>query len=178
MQKVVVATDIHGSASCGQQVLDAFYRENADALILLGDIYYHGPRNPLPEGHGPMQLAELLNGIADKLICVKGNCDAEVDAMISKFEFLAPHTVEVGDVSLFLTHGHECVEVPYWVDVVLRGHYHVNSDEKVDGMRVLGLSSASLPKGGCEPCYLVIEGGVAEYKKLSDATTILTKNLK
>lgn len=172
MKKVVIATDIHGSAKMGKAVIDAFYKECADKLVLLGDVYYHGPRNPLPCGHGPMELCEALNAIKDDIICVRGNCDADVDLMISDFEFLSPITIEVGGKKLLLTHGHEGASVPSDADVVLRGHFHVNSEEVVGGKKVLGLSSASLPKGGCEACYAVVENGAVTYKRLSDGQTI------
>ena len=171
MKKIVVATDIHGSALRGRLIVDAFLKEGADKLILLGDVYYHGPRNPLPDGHAPMELAEVLNAVSDKIICVRGNCDADIDLMISDFEFHAPTVIRVGEKTLFLTHGHENVLAPEGTDVTLRGHFHVNSDDVVCGQRVLGISSASLPKCGCEPCYVLVSGDMVEYKRLLDGAT-------
>ena len=176
MEKIVVATDIHGSALRGKMVVDAFLKEGADKLILLGDIYYHGPRNPLPEGHNPMALAEVLNAVSDRILCIKGNCDAEVDSMISRFEFCPPRLINVGEKKFFLMHGHESVPVPSDADVVFRGHFHVNSCEGT-APKILGLSSASLPKGGCEPCYAVVTESTVEYRNLLDGNTTKTLNI-
>ena len=173
MQKILVATDIHGSAERGRLIVDAFRKEGADKLVLLGDIYYHGPRNPLPAGHGPMELCGLLNEVKDDLICVRGNCDADVDLMISEFEFLGPTLLSAGGKRLFLTHGHESVCVPDEADAVLRGHFHVNSDEVVKGKRTLGIASASLPKGSSAASYAVIFDGQIVYKRLLDGAELM-----
>ena len=48
--KFLIASDIHGSALFCEQLLAVCKRENADRLLLLGDLLYHGPRNDLPGG--------------------------------------------------------------------------------------------------------------------------------
>ena len=166
MKKIVVATDIHGSLSVGLEIIEAVKREGADALVLLGDLYYHGPRNPLPEGHGPMELSNELNKIADKIICVRGNCDADIDLMISEFPFRAPCCITVGKAKLFIKHGHESDTAPEDVVATLRGHFHVNSETEENGKRVLGIASASLPKDGCPRSYAVVADGELVYKTL------------
>ena len=87
IMKYFVATDIHGSYYWAKKVVEKFNDSGADKLVLLGDLYYHGPRNPLPEEYAPMKTAELFNGISDKIIAIRGNCDAEIDETISKFSF-------------------------------------------------------------------------------------------
>ena len=87
--KFLIASDIHGSRIYAQRVADLLGEEGADRLILLGDIYNHGPRNPLPEGYDPMGVAKILNGLVDRLTVIKGNCDSDVDTMISDFEFVS-----------------------------------------------------------------------------------------
>ena len=76
--KWMIASDIHGNAETCGQMLRRFAEENADRLLLLGDILYHGPRNDITEGYRPREVAAMLNGIREKLLCVRGNCDCEV----------------------------------------------------------------------------------------------------
>ena len=85
--RVLIASDIHGSEFFMKKLMERYAKENVDQLILLGDLYYHGPRNPLPEGYNSQKVADILNNISDKILCVRGNCDSEVDEMISKFHF-------------------------------------------------------------------------------------------
>jgi len=87
--KWMIASDIHGSAFYCEKMLKAFKREQADKLLLLGDILYHGPRNDLPEGYAPKKVIEMLNNIKEKILCVRGNCDAEVDQMVLEFPIMA-----------------------------------------------------------------------------------------
>lgn len=84
--KILVVSDIHGSMYYASQIPEIMKRENAEKLILLGDLYYHGPRNPLPKDYNPMEVSKLLNSMKEKILCTKGNCDAEVDEMISEFK--------------------------------------------------------------------------------------------
>ena len=105
--KYIIASDLHGSCAQGEKLLEVFEKESADKLLLLGDILYHGPRNPLPVGHGPQELAFLLNGIAEDIVCVRGNCDAEVDQMVLDFSCKADFAlIRDGGLTFFLTHGH------------------------------------------------------------------------
>ena len=83
--KFLIASDIHGSAYYCEQLLQAFEREQAARLLLLGDILYHGPRNDLPRDYAPKKVTAMLNGMADTILCVRGNCDTEVDQMVLTF---------------------------------------------------------------------------------------------
>lgn len=90
-----------------QQLQQAFEREQADRLLFLGDLLYHGPRNDLPRDYAPKQVIPLLNSLAPKLLCVRGNCDAEVDQMVLNFPVLADYAVlPVGQRLVYVTHGH------------------------------------------------------------------------
>lgn len=80
--KLMFASDLHGSLPATEKVLEQFVRLKADRLILLGDLMYHGPRNPLPEGYAPAEVADRLNSVAERIIAVRGNCDSEVDQML------------------------------------------------------------------------------------------------
>ena len=105
--KMMIASDIHGSACYCREMLAAFDREQADKLLLLGDILYHGPRNDLPKEYAPKEVASLLNARKNQLLCVRGNCDTEVDQMVLDFPVLADYCIlYVGDRMIFATHGH------------------------------------------------------------------------
>ena len=105
--KWMIASDLHGSAFYCRQMIKAFQREGADRLLLLGDLLYHGPRNDLPEGYAPKEVIPLLNSLKQKLLCVRGNCDAEVDQMVLDFPILADYAVlPVGEKLIYATHGH------------------------------------------------------------------------
>ena len=164
--KLFIATDIHGSAYFAQQIVDKFYKSGADMLILLGDVYNHGPRNPFPRDYAPMKVAEVFNAIADKVIAVQGNCDSEVDEMISEFPFVNENIVPLNNRRLFLTHGHvhNKDNLPQLAegDVMIYGHFHRNELTVVNGVYCVNLSSASLPKDKSSYC-IVDEQSLAVY---------------
>ena len=104
--KILIASDIHGSAYFTKKLVKIIESENFDKIILLGDIYYHGPRNKLPKGYNPMKVAEYLNQYSDKIKCIKGNCDSEVDQMISKFSFEFSYDMTFAHKKFLFVHGH------------------------------------------------------------------------
>ena len=127
MSRFMIASDLHGDAECVSRLLDAYRKSGAERLILLGDLLYHGPRNDLPEGYAPKRVIELLNSVADELLCVRGNCDTEVDAMVLDFPILADYAyVSVDGLRIFATHGHKfnLDELPPLKkgDILLHGH--------------------------------------------------------
>ena len=106
--KLVLASDLHGSALYTDQLMKRIEAEAPDRVLLLGDLLYHGPRNDLPEGYAPKQVIPMLNGIKEKIVAVRGNCEAEVDQMVLEFPVMAEYTtlaLENGKL-LFATHGH------------------------------------------------------------------------
>ena len=105
--KILVVSDIHGSNYYMERIEGIYKKENADRIILLGDLYYHGPRNPLPKDYNPMEVSKKLNAMKDIIKCVKGNCDAEVDEMISEFKFEEMIKEEIGGKKFIFTHGHK-----------------------------------------------------------------------
>ena len=166
--KLFVATDVHGSAYWAQRIVAEFKRTNADKLILLGDVYNHGPRNPFPRDYAPMKVAEAFNAIADKVVAVKGNCDSEVDEMISDFSFVKERTETVGDRRLYFTHGHvynkdNLPESLKDGDAMFYGHFHQNETMVVNGVLCVCVSSVSLPKDVSAYC-IVDDGGVTVYQ--------------
>ena len=152
--KWVIASDIHGSAYYCEKLLNAYKNEGADKMLLLGDVLYHGPRNDLPEGYNPKEVISILNPMKDKILCVKGNCDAEVDEMVLEFPLYPTVMINVDGVKLEMIHGHnleECVGDGY----ILHGHTHVNKVEE----NIINIGSLSIPKDG-HHTYAVIENGV------------------
>ena len=174
--KLFIATDLHGSAYFAERVVEKFNKSNADMLILLGDVYNHGPRNPFPKDYAPMKVAELLNAISEKVVSVQGNCDSAVDQMISKFPFLENNIIPLGKRKLFLTHGHvynkHSLPMLSSGDVLIYGHFHINESTVVDGVYCLNVSSASLPKDKSAYC-IVDEKGATIYD--FDDKVILTQ---
>ena len=147
--KLLIASDLHGSAYYAERLIDRYNKENADKLILLGDIYNHGPRNHLPENYQPMKVAEILNGVKENLIVIKGNCDSAVDTMISEFDFIENACLVINGKTVFLTHGHVFNKdnMPKTkFDAVIYGHFHTGFIEKVKETIVANTGSLSLPK--------------------------------
>lgn len=173
--KWLIASDIHGSAKYCGELLDAFQRERADRLLLLGDLLYHGPRNDLPEGYAPKAVIDLLNGVKARIFCVRGNCEAEVDQMVLDFPVLAEYCLlESGGVMVFATHGHVYnMDNPPALSqgaVLLHGHTHVPANvEAPGGWRYLNPGSVSIPKEGSARGYMTLEDGAFQWKDLSGA---------
>lgn len=165
--KILVFSDIHGSAFYTQKMLEIFKKENADKLILLGDIYNHGPRNNLPNEYDPMKVSQLLNSIKENLIVVKGNCDSQVDTMISDFDFIENCIISSGEKLVFFTHGHKYNKdnLPKTkVDCICYGHFHTGFIEVKDGIVIANAGSISLPKNNTAHSYLVLCDGVLTLK--------------
>ncbi|MCL2821697.1 MAG: phosphodiesterase [Firmicutes bacterium] len=174
--KYFVASDIHGSYEFAKIMTDRFALENADKLILLGDLYYHGPRNSLPSGHSPMDTAKLLNQFKDKIICVQGNCDAEVDKMISEFEFFPHFQLNLKDKHFFFSHGdrYNASSPPsIHFDILITGHEHIGYIKKSDDNKIFAnCGSVSLPKSNSDHSYIVIENNTIFLKSLTNNSII------
>ena len=173
--KLFVATDIHGSAYYAECVVEKFKASGADFLVLLGDVYNHGPRNPFPRDYAPMKVSELLNSVSDKIIAIQGNCDSDVDQMISRFTFVKHNVLPLGNRKLFLTHGNvynkDNLPELSCGDVIMYGHFHRNEAGKANGVYFVNVSSVSLPKD-VSAYALVEETGVTLYGL--DGEVILT----
>ena len=169
--KLMIASDIHGSALYCGQMLHAYEREGADRLLLLGDILYHGPRNDLPEGYAPKEVIAMLNPEKENLLCVRGNCDTEVDQMVLEFPIMADYTtlmLENGR-TLFATHGHlfdpdHLPPLPAGSAFAF-GHIHTKHAERQGDLLILNPGSLSIPKDGSHS-YMIYENGVFTAKTM------------
>ena len=181
MKKILIASDIHGSAHYCRKLLAAMEREETQRMLLLGDILYHGPRNDLPREYAPKDVIAMLNPLKERIVSVRGNCEAEVDQMVLDFPVLADYCLmPVGDHMMFCTHGHIYNEehLPPMMpgDILLYGHTHVPRAEKVLDKWMLNPGSVSIPKGGGVPSYAVLADGTFTIKDM-DGDAIMQAEL-
>ena len=161
--KLVIASDIHGSATWCAEMLRVVEETAPDKVLLLGDVLYHGPRNPLPDGYAPADVAAMLNPLADRIVSVRGNCDAEIDQVMLDFPCMADYAWLVdGENQLYCTHGHlwdpdDLPKLPAGCSFVY-GHFHVKRDETVGGVHLFNPGSVGLPKDGSHSVGIYEDG--------------------
>lgn len=165
--KLLIASDVHGSAYWCEKLMALAESDQPDKLVLLGDLLYHGPRNDLPRDYAPKKVIPMLSAWKEKIIAVRGNCEAEVDQMVLPFPCLADFSqLLVDDKCLYLTHGHHAnpENLPPLPEgsIFLSGHTHVKIDEVHNGIRCLNPGSVSIPKDGSHSC-LIYEDGVFTF---------------
>lgn len=171
--KIMAASDIHGSAYYCRKMLKALERENADKLLLLGDVLYHGPRNDLPKEYAPKEVISMLNNIKEKILCVRGNCDTEVDQMVLEFPILADYSIfYIGNKMIYATHGHNynMKNIPPLQkgDILLHGHTHIPAWIPFGNENLyLNPGSVSIPKENSEHSYLIMTEQQIEWKNLN-----------
>ena len=173
--KLVIASDLHGSAKRCRALLDYFESTGAPKMLLLGDVLYHGPRNDLPEEYDTKACFAMLNEFKDRIMCIRGNCDCEVDQMVLAFPIMAKNALlDLDGITVYATHGHE-----YWIDamppmtegsLLVYGHYHVPLCTEKDGVLVMNPGSVSLPKDGYPHCVIVYEDRVFRWIDLADGS--------
>ena len=169
--KLMFASDIHGAAECCEKMLKRFDEEKAEKLFLLGDILYHGPRNDLPADYAPKRVIAMLNERKNQLLCVRGNCDTEVDQMVLDFPIMAEYAIlYLGGRTVFLTHGHKFnTDTPPLLnegDILLHGHTHVQTIDESRSYTYMNPGSVSLPKNGMPKSYMIYEDGVFSLREL------------
>lgn len=169
--KWMIASDIHGSAYYCRLLLERFARDGADRLLLLGDLLYHGPRNDLPRDYDTRETARLLNGCAERILAVRGNCDAEVDQMVLDFPVLSDSAaLDFDGRFVFASHGHVwCAHNPPQIargGIVLGGHTHVPECRETDNAVFLNPGSVSIPKEASPHSYISYENGVFTWKDI------------
>ncbi len=170
--KLMFASDIHGSKDFCEKLLVRYMDEAPEKLILLGDILYHGPRNELPLGYEPKRVCTLLNLIKDNVICVRGNCDAEVDQMVLDFPIMADYsTIYIDGLTMYVTHGHKYnIENPLPMcehDILIYGHTHVPMALESEIGLFLNPGSVSIPKENSVNSYMLYENGIFSWRDLN-----------
>ncbi len=173
--KLMIASDIHGSAYYCKKLLEAYDREGCDKLLCLGDVLYHGPRNDLPKEYAPKEVIAMLNERKEDFLCVRGNCDTEVDQMVLEFPILADYCIlTVGKRMIFATHGHthneQALPMLKKGDILLHGHTHVPVCKETKDYVYLNPGSVSIPKENSWHGYIVLEDNVFMWKDLDGMT--------
>lgn len=167
--KLFIASDIHGSEFYCKKMLDCYRNEKADRILLLGDILYHGPRNDLPKDYNPKAIISLLNNLKDEILCVRGNCEAEVDQMVLSFPVLADYCIiSENNTTIFATHGHKYNEenLPPLKkgDILLCGHTHVPKCTDFGSFIYMNPGSISIPKENSHHGYMIFENNSFLWK--------------
>ena len=180
--KFLIASDIHGSYTYCKALIEAYKREKADRLLLLGDILYHGPRNDLPEGYAPKDVIALLNEYKSEIFCVRGNCDTEVDQMVLSFPVLADYAViPTENAIIYATHGHNynSDKLPPLKagDILLHGHTHIPCVKEYETHTYINPGSVSIPKEGSPHSYILFDGKTFVFKDL-DSKPYMEYSLK
>ena len=181
--KWMIASDIHGSAKYASMLLARFEEEQADRLLLLGDLLYHGPRNDLPPDYAPKEVAAALNRYSSRILCVRGNCEAEVDQLMFDFPVMAEYALMPYEERLiFMTHGHvfnkQNPPALKKGDMVLMGHTHVPGYEEASGLIFINPGSCSIPKDGSRHSYMMFDSGVFMWKDLEDGSCYMKYELR
>lgn len=180
--KLLIASDIHGSARWCEALLAAWDAEKPDRALLLGDLLYHGPRNDLPDDYAPKKVIEMLNARRSEILCVRGNCEAEVDQMVLAFPVMADYAALLLDGrTVYATHGHLFGEdnppALQPGDFLLCGHTHVPCCHRREGFTYLNPGSTSIPKANSPHSYAILENGTMEWKNLETDETYLKEVL-
>lgn len=181
--KWMIASDLHGSVYYCKKMVEAFEREGADRLLMLGDLLYHGPRNDLPRDYAPKEVIPMLNGLKNKLCCVRGNCEAEVDQMVLDLPVMADYCIlPAGEKLIYATHGHiyNGKNPPPLAegDILLHGHTHVPAWTEFGQRNVcLNPGSLSIPKENSPHSYMILENGVFCWKDVETGEIYHTRVL-
>ncbi|MBR3264752.1 MAG: phosphodiesterase [Erysipelotrichaceae bacterium] len=170
--KLMIASDIHGSAYYNDLLVERFREEKPDKLLLLGDILYHGPRNDLPAEYVPKRVLASLNELKDRILCVRGNCDGDVDQMVLEFPIMADYLyMYIEGIEIYASHGHiynQNKPLPGLKGIFLCGHTHVPLIEKHDDFVYLNPGSVSIPKDGSRHSYMIFENREFLWKDLEN----------
>jgi len=180
--KILIASDIHGSAYYCKLLLDRIREERPDGIFLLGDILYHGPRNDLPRDYDPKKVIAMLNPLSDMITAVRGNCDAEVDQTVLDFDLMQTcREVDIDGVHMLLTHGHHYnKEKPFCHNdgyVMLNGHFHVPEITDRGDFLYVNCGSVSIPKENSACSYMIYENRTFTLKDVTTGSTVMIKNI-
>ena len=167
--RLFIVSDLHGSAAWAARAKEKIDELAPEAVVLLGDLLYHGPRNPLPENYAPAEVAAILADLKKPVIAIRGNCDSDVDQMVLPFHLAESAWILGGALPILAVHGHELPEnggdlkIPEG-QVVLFGHIHRPVAEKRGATRFWNPGSASLPKDDLPPSFGFYEDGRFEVR--------------
>ena len=180
--KIMIASDIHGSAYWCEKLIETYLASGAERMLLLGDLLYHGPRNDLPEEYAPKKVIELLNGMRDALFCVRGNCEAEVDQMVLSFPVMADYCIlPLEKRMIYATHGHKHGRdnpPPLKLgDYLICGHTHIPAFDDCGGFTYVNCGSVSIPKNGSAHSCMLLDGEVLKWIDLATGVIYQEKPL-
>lgn len=152
--KIAILSDTHGSLTAFNRVLEI--AGPCDLILHAGDILYHGPRNPLPEGYSPQELAGAINALKVPFVAAAGNCDAPIDQALLSVPIQAPYALlYLENYKILVSHGddpslEELIQLARkWnIKLLIAGHTHVKQLEKTEGLILLNPGSCALPKDG------------------------------
>ena len=153
--KYFIVSDIHGSYKYAKILIDKYNELKCDKILLLGDILYHGPRNDLPEEYNPKEVIKLLNQYQDKIIAIKGNCDAEVDEMVLSFKINNSYDDIINGIKTHLEHGHHLDIYNGDAKIILYGHTHIPTLENKNNQTFINPGSISIPKANSSYSYTI-----------------------
>ncbi len=173
--KYLIVSDIHGSSDSAKIIRDTFYTEKCDMILCLGDILYHGPRNDLPLNYNPKEVIKILNELTDKIIAVKGNCEAEVDQMVLSFKIHDYYDMEIDNKKFPLEHGHHLDLYNGSDDVVLYGHTHIPDNTVKDGILFYNPGSITIPKNNTKRSYAILENNTITLYDINGEVINITK---
>ena len=180
--KLLIVSDIHGSGYYARKIDEIIKNEKPTGIILLGDLYYHGPRNPLPKDYNPKEVSEILNKYKEKILAVKGNCDAEVDEMISDFKLQNSISLYSNGINMYFSHGHKyninnMPQNSENIKIFGYGHTHQSLIEEKNGVICINPGSISLPKEGSTNSYIIIDENKILLKNI-DGEVLQGKEIK
>ncbi len=166
--KYLIFSDLHGSSASAEIIAKKFNEFSCDKMICLGDVLYHGPRNDLPDNYNPKLVISILNQYQDKIICLKGNCDAEVDQMVLLFPLSNQLDINLNGVACHLEHGHHLDELKSQAKVIFYGHTHVAVITKNNGQLFINPGSITIPKNNTKRSYLILDEKVLTLYDIDD----------
>lgn len=176
--KYLIASDIHGSAHYCALLKERFLAERPKKLILLGDLLYHGARNPLPREYDTLKTAGILNSMKQDILCIKGNCDSQVDTLVLEFPVEADFAfLPAGERTLLFAHGHLTPAVLKKGDILVNGHFHVPAFEEREQYTYVNCGSVSIPKENSPHSYLIFEDNIFTWKDVETGLPFLTRPL-
>ena len=176
--KLVIASDIHGSAYWCRRLKERFLEEKAEKLLLLGDLLYHGARNPLPAEYNTLECAAILNSLKDRVLCVRGNCDSDVDGMVLEFPLTADFCFfPLAGRTAVATHGHKTPARLTKETILINGHFHVPAFEQREDCLYVNCGSVSIPKENSPQSYLAAEGNQLLWKDLETGNVFRKETL-